>query len=963
MKPYGSKNDNVSAQKKQFSNKVQGNVTGIISRMNSIVALDIETTGLDPQKDAIIEIGAVRFNDSRIEDEWSSLINPGRKIPPFITQLTGINDHMVLEAPPIQRVLPELRHFVGDLSILGHNVGFDLSFLRNYGLFRANENQDTYEIASVLLPAAGRYNLGALGQLLNIPLPASHRALDDARVTCAVYRSLYEIGLELPLQLLAEIVRLGEGIDWSGYPVFYDILRTRSRETISGRQVRQGYSGPIFNGYISGDSPTLSPNSQQVSLDPDEVASALELGGIFSRYFPNYEYRPQQIEMLRSVTQALSENRHLLVEAGTGTGKSMAYLLPAALWAIKNGHRVVISTNTINLQDQLINKDIPDLRSAMGMNLSAAVMKGRSNYLCPRRLENMRRRGPDNADEMRVLSKVLVWLLTTVSGDRNEINLNGSIERDIWMHLSADDEGCTTENCIKRGGICPFYRARQAALSAHILVVNHALLLADVATGNRVLPEYNYVIIDEGHHLEEATTNALSFRITQSMIDRSIRELGGPKSGALGKIMGLLETNVRPSDLAVFNHLIQQITDLAFHFQTTSQLFFQSIDQFLLEQREGGEIGMYAHQERILPATRTQPAWADVEAAWEECETSFRPLIDLLSNLIQALGDIRENFPEEEDDVVTNLSNLYRRLVEIQINMDGMVFEPRSDAIYWFEISPNGKQMSLNAAPLHIGPLMQKYLWHEKSSVILTSATLTAAGEFSYLKGRLNADEAYELAVGSPFDYESSVLLFVANDIPEPSDRAGHQRAIEQGILKLCLATGGRALVLFTSYDQLKRTSRSISTLLSRKGIRVYEQGEGASANTLLESFRTDEHAVLFGTKAFWEGVDVPGEALSVLIIVKLPFDVPSDPIVAARSETFDDPFSEYSLPEAILRFRQGFGRLIRTQSDRGVVAIFDRRIMTKRYGRLFTDSLPTCTTRIGPVSELPQLAVKWLNL
>jgi len=931
--------------------------------MNPIIALDIETTGLDSKKDAILEIGAVRFNGKRIEDEWSSLINPGRKIPPFITQLTGINDHMVLEAPPIQKVVPELRNFVGDLPILGHNVGFDLSFLRNYGLFRTNETLDTYEIASVLLPSASRYNLGALGNFLLIPLPASHRALDDARVTCAVYQSLYEIGMELPLQLLAEIVRLGEGIDWAGFPAFFDILRSRSKETISGRQVRQGYSGPIFDGYNSKDFPVISPNPQPVSLDPDEVASALEIGGIFSHHFPNYEYRPQQIEMLRSVTRALSENRHLLVEAGTGTGKSMAYLLPAALWALKNGQRVVISTNTINLQDQLINKDIPDLRAAMGINISASVMKGRSNYLCPRRLENMRRRYPENADEMRVLCKVLVWLQSTESGDRNEINLNGPIERDIWMRLSADDDGCTTENCLKRGGICPFYHARQAALSAHVLVVNHALLLADVATGNRVLPEFNYVIIDEGHHLEDATTNALSFRINQSMIDRTVRELGSPNSGVLGKLITALEVNIQPSDFAALNHFIQQITDLAFQFQTTSQGFFKAIDQFLLEQREGGEIGMYAHQERILPATRTQPDWVDVEAAWEECETSLGPLIDILVKLIQALGDIKENLPEEEDDSITNLSSLYRRLYDIQTNLDGMIFSPKSDTIYWFEINPNGRQMSLNAAPLHIGPLMQKYLWHDKSSVILTSATLTTAGEFNYLKGRLNADEADELAVGSPFDYESSVLLYIANDIPEPSDRAGHQRAIEQGIIKLCIATGGKALILFTSYDQLKRASRSVGETLRRNGIQVYEQGEGASANTLLENFRTDDHAVLFGTKAFWEGVDVPGEALSVLVIVKLPFDVPSDPIVAARAETFDDPFSEYSLPEAILRFRQGFGRLIRTQSDRGVVAIFDRRIMTKSYGRIFIDSLPTCTTKVGPTSELPQLAVKWLNL
>jgi ATP-dependent DNA helicase DinG len=931
--------------------------------MDSIVALDLETTGLDPNKDTIIEIGAVKFNEKRVEAEWSTLINPGRKIPPFITQLTGISDHMVLDAPTIQNVLTELRQFVGDLTILGHNVGFDLAFLRKYGLFRGNEARDTYEIASVLLPTAGRYNLGSLGQTLNIPLPASHRALDDARVTFAAYRSLYEIGLELPIQLLAEIVRLSEDIDWAGYGIFYDILRERSKETISARQVRQGYGGPIFETYSSKDQTPLTPTTQQIPLDPDEVASALELGGIFSRYFPNYEYRPQQIEMLRAVTVALSESRHLFVEAGTGTGKSMAYLLPSALWALKNGQRVVISTNTINLQDQLIKKDIPDLRAAMGINLSSAVMKGRNNYLCPRRLENMRRRGPENADEMRVLAKVLVWLQTTTSGDRNEINLNGPVERDIWGRLSSEDEGCTTENCLKRGGICPFYRARQAALAAHILVVNHALLLADVATGNRVLPEYNYLIIDEAHHLEEATTNALSFRVTQATIDRALRELGGPKSGLLGKIISYLEGNIPPSDFAIIDHTIQQATDQAFHFQTTLQTFFRIIDQFLLEQRDGHDIGMYAHQERILPATRTQPAWADVEVAWEECENCLSPMTENLEKLIQSLGDMKEYLPEEEEDVISNLSSLYRRIDEIQNNLNGLVFEPRSDVIYWVEIHPTGRQMSLNAAPLHIGSLMQKYLWNEKSSIILTSATLTAAGEFDYLRGRLNADGAYELAVGSPFDYESSVLLFIANDIPEPSNRSGHQRAIEQGILKLCVATGGKALVLFTSYDQLKRTSRSISSFLGRNDIRVYEQGEGASANTLLESFRADERAVLLGTRAFWEGVDVPGEALSVLIIVKLPFDVPSDPIVAARSETFDDPFSEYSLPEAILRFRQGFGRLIRTQSDRGVVAIFDRRVMSKQYGRLFTESLPTCTTRTGSINDLPQLAIKWLNM
>lgn len=258
---------------------------------------------------------------------------------------------------------------------------------------------------------------------------------------------------------------------------------------------------------------------------------------------------------------------------------------------------------------------------------------------------------------------------------------------------------------------------------------------------------------------------------------------------------------------------------------------------------------------------------------------------------------------------------------------------------------------------------MERHLWYEKSAIIMTSATLTTMGEFDYLRGRLNAQDAYEQSLGSPFDYENAALLYLVDNIPEPSDRHGHQRAIEKGLIHLCRATDGRTLVLFTSYDQLKRTSRAISSPLAKNNILVFEQGEGASRHTLLETFRSAERAVLLGTRSFWEGVDVPGEALSVLVIAKLPFDVPSDPIVAARAETFDDPFYQYSLPEAILRFRQGFGRLIRTQHDRGVVALFDRRVLTKQYGRLFIESLPPSTIHTGPLEELPRVAAQWLNI
>ena len=262
--------------------------------MLSLVALDLETTGLDPQTDSIIEIGAIRFNSRRVESEWTNLINPGRRIPPFITQLTGITDQMVMESPPIHAVLSDLKDFVGDAIVVGHNIGFDLAFLSKQGILRQNDRIDTYEMASILLPSAGRYNLAALGQALGVPLSATHRALDDARVTRALFLRLYEMALEIPLQLLAEIVRLGESTDWGGYRAFYEALRARHNESISHHQVSQAITNPIFDGYTIRNLPPLSPNKDTYPLDPDEVSAILEIGGEFSRHFPTYEFRPQQ---------------------------------------------------------------------------------------------------------------------------------------------------------------------------------------------------------------------------------------------------------------------------------------------------------------------------------------------------------------------------------------------------------------------------------------------------------------------------------------------------------------------------------------------------------------------------------------------------------------------------------------------------------------------------------------------
>jgi DNA polymerase-3 subunit epsilon/ATP-dependent DNA helicase DinG len=926
--------------------------------MEPVVAIDIETTGLEPERDAIIEIGAVKFRGSRVESEWSSLVNPRRHVPEFITTLTGIDDAMLRQAPKLEDIVANVQAFVGQAPLLGHNVRFDLGFLGKSIPSLSKRVVDTYELAAVVLPSAGRYNLGALGKELGVLLPATHRALDDAKLTHAIYLRLLDLARQLPRELVREIARLSAPLNWDAGVVFEDLMRSQAAPTVPGPG-REGRKAGLEK---AEPPPSLEVTGEPRALDADEVAAVLEPGGRFSRHFQSYEYRSEQVQMLRAVTDSLSNGRHLMVEAGTGVGKSFAYLIPAALFATKNHTRVLVSTNTINLQDQLIRKDIPDLEAALNLGARAAILKGRSNYLCPRRLENARRAGPRSQDEMRVLAKVLVWQLQDEAGDKSSLNLNGNAERDVWLRLSAEDEGCTTETCIRRkGGACPFHRARSAAQSAHLLVVNHALLLSDAATEGRILPDYAHLIVDEAHHLEAATTDALSFHLTQFDFERLLKDVGGSASGVLGSALALTRRSLPRADFGPLKELVARATDSAFQAQELVREFFSRLSSFASGQRDQEQATAYAWQARILPATRTLPGWDAVDIAWDSAAENLGVLLRRLSEAHKSVSTYYTSGEQDLEDLVADMATIYRRLSETAEQVSAMISKPKTDQVYWIEVRPSGTGLSLNAAPLQVGPLIEKVLWHEKASVIVTSATLTTHGEFHYLRNALGADEAEELQLGSPFDYESSTLLYVANDVPEPNSH-DYPPALHRALIATARASEGRMLALFTSYAALRRAAQAIASPLANSDIAVYQHGQGASPNALLESFKSSERAVLLGTRSFWEGVDVPGSALSVLFIARLPFGVPTDPLIAARSETYEDPFQDYYLPEAILRFRQGFGRLIRTASDRGVVAILDRRILSKQYGRFFLESLPQCTMRSGPASQMARETASWLG-
>jgi len=930
------------------------------------VALDLETTGLDPERDAIIEIGAVKFRDDELLDTFSTFVRPGRPIPQQITHLTGIRDEDVADAPSLHQALPQLARFVEQRPVIGHSVQFDLSFLRRHSQLLENELLDTFELASMLLPHADRYSLQSLSELLGIKLVQAHRALDDARATRGLFVTLLNQAAALPPRILKEIVGHGQRAHWNATTFFQDALEMAARHPTRKRAAPHPGrpAGPLFA--VGKKVSPLQPAPTRTLLDGDQLASLLEQDGAFERQFPSFEHRPQQVAMLRGVTQALNQGEHLLAEAPTGVGKSLAYLIPAVHWAVQNGERVVISTNTINLQEQLYHKDLPDLDSALPLEFRAAVLKGRSHYLCPARLQALRRRGANSPEEARVLTKVLTWKLSTADGDGDALFLPSPVERSIWSQLSADNEGCEPERCRHlQKGDCYFYNARSAAEAAHVLIVNHALLLADVAVQNNALPEYKQLIIDEAHHLESATTSGLGFETDQAHLYRLLGEVGrvdqsGRVTGLLAEIIGSCQKAGLPREtidkIEIFVGQVGLATGLA---QRLVGAFFDQLEEFVAEQR-GDRRTTYAFRLRLNSGLRVQPGWEGVEIAWDDANAPLVAAADGLDQLATGLEDLSSYDIPNSEDLQAQLLNVARHMRETAGQVNHLISQPSSSLIYWLETAADASRLRLHAAPLHVGPLIEEHLFNKKETVILTSATLRTGGTFDFIRDRLNAWDAAELAVGSPFDYKRSTLLYLVDDVPEPG-KPGHQQAIEQGLTALFRATDGRGLALFTSYSQLRTTMRAIDAPLAQAGITVQAQGTGMSRAQLLESFRGGDRQVLLGTRSFWEGIDVPGEALSCLAIVKLPFSVPTDPIFAARAETFDQPFLEYSVPETILRFLQGFGRLIRTRTDRGVVAVLDSRLLTKSYGPLFIESLPDPTIRQGSITHLPAAAAKWL--
>ncbi len=935
--------------------------------MNKYVAVDVETTGFDPDRSAIIEVAAIAFQGNDIVDEFTSLVNPNQDIPKEITQLTGITQAMVENAPTMYALRSKLRPLLGDHVIIGHNVNFDLGFLNAERLGIGNHRLDTITLASILFPKAGRFGLDALARYLDLPDAAdgqNHRAYDDALQTVELFLALREKALTIDMPFLEEIVAAGGQMGWPETLFFEDVLAEKAKTAFTGGKKPRRVSRLFKPDKLTGK--PLIPEETPKPLDDALIAGMIQPGGNFERAFPGFEFRPQQVEMLTAVTQAFNNGEHLLVEAGTGTGKSVAYLLPAVFWAHENGRRVVVSTNTINLQDQLINKDIPELQKTLPFEIRAAVRKGRSNYLCTRLFQKMRHDGPSSADEMTLFARLLLWLPHTKTGDVAEVALRTPGERQAWAKINGENATCTNDKCAQEG--CPRHYAIRRAEQAHIVIVNHALLLSDAANNGHILPYFTDLIIDEAHHMEAAVTSSLGFRADKRSLEAILDEIISARSGLIASAESRLRAGLPPE---MFSQVAQLINALRRDAQTAvmeMEEFFTTLHYFLQEQDHLRARSQYTQQIRLVTAVRAQPGYDEVEISWGNVS---KVLGVIGKNYEKLAGGIKEAVDshniEDGEELAMEMAASARSLNETRENLDGIISDPQNSMIYWIEVWKD--RLSLHSAPLHIGPLVEEHIFEAKETVILTSATMRTAnpmarGEatFDYIKERLYAHNANELAVGSPFDYKNATLLYLVTDIPEPN-QPGYQRYLEEAVIDVAKALGGRTLVLFTAYSHLTQTARAIEGPLGAAGISVLAQTQGASRQQLLAQFKQEgSKAVLLGTRSFWEGVDVPGEALQAVLIAKIPFDVPSDPIFAARSETYDNAFYEYSIPEAALRFRQGFGRLIRRQSDEGVVAILDKRVLSKRYGMMFLEELPECTVLRQKNGRLGELTLRWLN-
>jgi ATP-dependent DNA helicase DinG len=929
--------------------------------------VDFETTGGSPrQKDTIIQIGAVTIDHGEVTNRYSTYVKPDQPIPPFITSLTGITDEMVADAPTMDEALPGLLRLLDGRVFVAHNAFFDLQFLQEalhsqgYYMFEGNV-LDTVELARMLLPIQGSYRLTELADDLEIAHDNPHQADSDAQATAQLFLHLLQILEDLPLVVIGRLQMLVSTFR-SDIPV---LLRHVEIEKLADLpdDSEPDPKWDLYRQFVL--KKRAAQAMEQTQLTGITGTQGKDWDAILADSLGEYQRRDSQQEMIQAIQSAMEEGAHLLVEAGTGTGKSLAYLLPGILWAKRNQQKVLISTHTITLQEQLYQKEIPALQEALPFSFSTAQLKGRGNYLCLRKFEQHVNDGSQEFSHEIQLAKaqMVIWLTQTDSGDVEELHLPPTGQL-FWQQVKSDSNSCLNRKCpwFSR---CYYFQAKERAREADIVIVNHALLVSDLETDSGILPSYQVAIIDEAHQLEDAATRHLGFHYSTVQMLFLIDRLG---TDAPERLLSQLlreyfswKEDEHPFTVELGREFIRLHEDLREAVQEWSQLTYHWALKQAKETNEIGRISVrykkgqfQGKQIRILNA---------VEQVVALCLEYAR----LLEETVTRMTSGAERMPFALKSMVTDTRGLSDDLRNAAEAIHSLFLADENDYVYWMELESrtSRKYVYFTAAPLDISVPLSERLFAEKRSMTLTSATLTVKNSFEYMKERyglqqLPPERVRTLALPSPFDYEKQGLVLIPSDFPAPGKDSEnvYLDAVIQGCVDVIRASRGRTLILFTSYTMLRQVYESLKELLDENEYTLLGHGiDSSNRSKLIKKFKQGEKAVLLGTNSFWEGVDIAGEALSSLIIVRLPFVPPNQPILEARSERLKEAgknaFMSLHLPHAVLRFKQGVGRLIRHHNDLGVVVLFDTRVIEARYGHAFLQSLPPFQIKTGAWTRL----------